>query len=209
MSNEQALEAARRVFLEHGPSVSTDRIAEELGVSAQALFKRFGSKQQLLLAAIRPPDRPPWASLLDDGPDDRPLHDQLTELVDTVSMFFAEMVRRMSLLRWSGVAIEELMREYDPPPPMIGIAALTGWLSRAHDRGLIREADFEATAVALLGSLHAPAFLEDMLGKRPTGLSRTHYVAAIVDLYVHSLSPAPAGDSELTAASAQRVGDST
>ena len=40
-SDDELLQTARRCFLEHGPGVSTGLIAEELGVSQAALFKRF------------------------------------------------------------------------------------------------------------------------------------------------------------------------
>ncbi|MEZ6127616.1 MAG: TetR/AcrR family transcriptional regulator [Planctomycetaceae bacterium] len=57
ISDDQILQTARDCFLEHGPSVATDVIAERLGVSSQALFKRFHSKHELMLAAIAP-ERP-------------------------------------------------------------------------------------------------------------------------------------------------------
>ncbi|HIK90782.1 MAG TPA: TetR/AcrR family transcriptional regulator, partial [Planctomycetes bacterium] len=54
ISDDQILQTARECFLQHGPSVATDVIADQLGVSPQALFKRFHSKQDLMLAAIAP-----------------------------------------------------------------------------------------------------------------------------------------------------------
>lgn len=189
VSDDQVIEAARRCFLEHGPSVSTDVIAAELGVSSQALFKRFGSKQELMLAAVRPPASPPWAAKLEAGPDDRPFREQLGEIIEELSTFFAEITRRMSMIRWSGVSPEELIREYDPPPPLIGIRALRNWLKRAHEKGLIRKADFEAVAVAILGALHAPGFLEDMLGRKATRHSRSTFVREVVDVFAQGLNP--------------------
>ena len=189
VSDTEILETARRCFLEQGPAVSTDVIAGELGVSSQALFKRFGSKQELMLAAIRPPAIPPWTESLAAGPNDQPLRLQLEEIVDQVSVYFAEIGRRMSLIRWSGVPVEELLREYDPPPPKIGIRALGEWLERAHHKGLIRATDFQTAATALLGSLHAPVFLEDVLQEKQTAESRQLYVAEIVDLFARGLAP--------------------
>jgi hypothetical protein len=95
----------------------------------------------------------------------------------------------MSLIRWSGVPIEELLSEYDPPPPKIGIRALGEWLERAHHKGLIRMTDFQAVATALLGSLHAPVFLEEVLREKQTAESRERYVTEVVDLFARGLEP--------------------
>jgi AcrR family transcriptional regulator len=50
--NDAIIEAARKVFLEHGPSAPTLAIAQEAGVSEGLLFKRFKTKQTLFLAAM-------------------------------------------------------------------------------------------------------------------------------------------------------------
>lgn len=50
--NDAIIEAARKVFLEHGPSAPTLAIAQEAGVSEGLLFKRFKTKQQLFLTAM-------------------------------------------------------------------------------------------------------------------------------------------------------------
>lgn len=189
VSDTEILETARRCFLELGPSVSTDVIAGELGVSSQALFKRFGTKQELMLAAIRPPAIPPWTATLEAGPNDQPLRVQLEAIVEEVSIYFAEMSRRLSLIRWSGVPIEELLREYDPPPPQIGIRALAQWLERAHRKQLIRSTDFLAAAMALLGSLHAPVFLAEMLQQKQSAQARKAYVTEVVNLFARGLEP--------------------
>lgn len=191
VSDDEILETARRCFLEQGPSVSTDVIADSLGVSSQALFKRFGSKRDLMLAAIRPPAVPPWTASLEAGPNDQPLRLQLAAIVEEVSVYFAEMARRMSLVRWSGVPIEDLLREYDPPPPQIGIRALAQWLQRAHQRDMIRETDFQSVATALLGSLHAPVFLAEVLQQKQTAQARKAYVTEVVNLFARGLEPQP------------------
>jgi AcrR family transcriptional regulator len=50
--NDAIIEAARKVFLKHGPSAPTLAIAQEAGVSEGLLFKRFKTKQTLFLAAM-------------------------------------------------------------------------------------------------------------------------------------------------------------
>ena len=50
---EELLSSARQTFLEVGPSASTQVLAKNAGVSEGTLFKRFGSKKNLFLQAIK------------------------------------------------------------------------------------------------------------------------------------------------------------
>ena len=56
-------------FLEHGAAVSTTVIAERLGISHGVLFQRFGTKDQLLRAALLPPplEEQPWMARMRSG----------------------------------------------------------------------------------------------------------------------------------------------
>ncbi len=189
ISDDQILQTARECFLKHGPSVATDVIADQLGVSPQALFKRFHSKQDLMLAAIAPSGNAPWIPLVEAGPDDRSLEEQLTEILTELAEFFVDISRRMSVLRWSGIDPKELLSRYDEAPPLVDIRVLSGWLQRAADRGLIRSTDFKATAMLMLTSMHGPAMLTDMLGKHPTGHTRAEYVSYMVDVLLQGLLP--------------------
>ncbi|MCP4172208.1 MAG: TetR/AcrR family transcriptional regulator, partial [Fuerstiella sp.] len=182
-------QTARECFLQHGPSVATDVIADQLGVSPQALFKRFHSKQELMLAAIAPSGNAPWIPLVEAGPDDRSLDEQLTEILKELAEFFVDISRRMSVLRWSGIDPKELLARYDEAPPLVDIRVLSGWLQRAADRGLIRDIDFKATAMLMLTSMHGPAMLTDMLGKHPTGHTQAEYVSYMVDVLLQGLLP--------------------
>ena len=187
ISDQQILETALGCFLEHGPGVSTDVIANELGVSPQALFKRFHSKQELMLAAVVPPSQAPWIPLVESGPDDRPLAEQLTEILNEIAVFFVDIARRINVLRWSGVDFKEALARFDEPPPLVDIRVLAGWFKRAYKLGLIRRTDFEATALLVLTSLHGPEMLTDMLNQRPTKHSQREYVDYLVQLLTQGL----------------------
>jgi AcrR family transcriptional regulator len=189
ISDDQILQTARECFYEHGPSVATDVIAHRLGVSPQALFKRFNNKQDLMLAAVAPSGEAPWIPLVESGPDDRPLPEQLTEILSELAEFFVDIARRMSVLRWGGVDQKKLLERYDEAPPITDIRVLSGWLQRAAERGLIREIDFKAAAMLMLTAMHGPAMLTDMLGQHPTGHSRPEYVAFMVDILLQGMVP--------------------
>ncbi|HEY9182138.1 MAG TPA: helix-turn-helix domain-containing protein, partial [Gammaproteobacteria bacterium] len=73
VSDEAILEAARACLLRDGPGVAIARIAEEVGISAPAVLKRFGTKEQLVTRALLS-EAPPNLS---SGPDPGPLRPQL------------------------------------------------------------------------------------------------------------------------------------
>ena len=189
ISDEQILSTARTCFLEHGPHVPTETIADELGVSAQALLKRFQSKNELMMQAVLPCGQAGWIPMVDAGPDDRPLEVQLSEILSELAEFFVDISRRMSVLRWSGLEPTALMERFDEPPPITDIRVLAGWLKRAAGRGLIRPVDFKATAMMMLTSMHGPAMLTDMLGKHPTGHSQKRYVKFMVNMLMQGMVP--------------------
>lgn len=188
VSDEQILEAALQCFLEHGPSVATEVIAQQLNVSPQALLKRFGSKHELMIAAVKPGTLASSIPQLHSGPDDRSLPEQLTELLNNVAVFFVEMARRMAVLRWSSIDCRELMNGYEEPPPLMDIRVLAAWLERAAERGLIRRTDFRAVATMILSALHGPTMLTDLLGHHPTGHTTEGYVRILVSTILDGLT---------------------
>lgn len=163
-------------------------IAEDLAVSSQAILKRFGSKQKLMLAAMAPKDAE-WIPVVEAGPDDRPIRQQLTNLLEELATFFVDVARQISVLQFSGVDPRDLMSRYDEAPPLRDIRILAAWLDRAAERGLIRPIDSKAMAMMMLTSMHGPAMLTDMLGKHPTGHSQSDYVNFVVDIVLQGLEP--------------------
>src|SRR5438046_8203043 len=69
ISDDEVLRVARDVFREHGHTASTRVIAEAAGISEAVLYQRFGSKNELFFAAMRP-GGPDLAELL--GPPEPP-----------------------------------------------------------------------------------------------------------------------------------------
>lgn len=191
VTDEQILDATRRMIRTYGPAVSTDVIGQQLGVSGQAILKRFGSRDRLLLAALRPPAAPPLFAVLAAGPDDRPFRDQLGEFATAAAAFFAQLSQDYVALRWSSVSISDILAPHGdaPPAPVHGIQTLAGWLRRCADRGLIRDVDSEAIALGLLGSLQVHSVLSHVLDRPPTHHDHDEYVAVVVDTYARALAP--------------------
>ena len=95
VTDDKILGTARACFLSHGPAISTARIAEAVGLSQAALFKRFGSKQELMLRALMPPSEPAWLDHVRNGPDSRNIDVQLVEIGVAASRFCREMTPAM------------------------------------------------------------------------------------------------------------------
>ena len=147
-----------------------------------------------MIAALRPSDPPDWVADLASGPDDRPIEQQLGELIDRVLDFLSSEMPCMTALSESGFPVEQIFDRSQTPPPFRSIWALAGWLKRAQDRGLIdvdmvESNDFEGVATGLLGALHGRVFLNDFLGATYWRRSRDEYVADIARIYARAFAP--------------------
>ena len=107
-TDDELFAAARRCFLEHGPTVSVAVIAGELGVSQAALFRRVGTKDELMLQALSP--RPPeWIARIAEHESDAPVHEQLLALVREMDASFRQMMPCIAVLSAAGVTPHEVI----------------------------------------------------------------------------------------------------
>ncbi len=195
VSTEEILRVAREVFLTRGPGVSTEIIAAELNVSQPALFKRFGSKKELMLAALCPKPVPGWTEEIAAGPDDRELRVQLREVSARIAAFLAEISPGMMVLRASGIDVEDVMARYETPPPVRAVRALRDWLARGQARGLVRELDTHEAATSILGSLHMRQFMCHMSHEEIDVPEFESYADQLVESLARGLEPRPGDPS--------------
>lgn len=163
VSDEEVFAAVREAVLQQGPAVSLDVVAERVGVTAPALFRRFGSRQEILLQALRPPDPPPYLPIIEAGPDERPIAQQLTELFTAFGNYMVENLPCMSALRESGMPVSKLHEGYDEPPPLRTVRAFTGWIERAMKKKLLAKGDPASMAMAIMGAVHMPVFVRHLM----------------------------------------------
>ncbi len=189
VSDETILEIARSCFIEQGPSVSTTVIADRLGISQAALFKRFGTKQELMFAALLPPEKPAWIQAVEQGPDDRDALLQLQEIAQLISDFFDTLIPRIATLKASGCDMRLLLHSrYEVPPPLRGVAALTSWLAALQAQGRIGPVDPPTTALMLFGALQGRAFLSHIMGAPDTG-ELARYPTQLVENLWRGIAP--------------------
>lgn len=194
VSDEEILQAARECFVKQGPGISIQVIAEKLGISQPALFKRFGSKMELMFEALKPDLRSPWSEYVDAGPDDRPMEQQLHEFLRLAMDFFETNVPRIAVLKMSPFPMKELMKKFPTPPPVAQQRRITAWLERCHERGLIREAHFEALAIGIMGALHGHAFLSHLLERELVSGSKEAYLRELTTFFLRGLTPVDAAE---------------
>ncbi len=187
-TDEEILAAAQRCVLAHGPGVSTTVIAEEIGLSQAALFKRFGTKERLIVAAlVQPPSDLPLLNQVRAGPGPAPIREQLIQLGTMLISIFRNVVPCLSMMAAAGIDTKKLA--HPNAPPVVARKAWTAWFNAAQAQERIRPIDSAATAVAFLGMLHARPFRELVIGDLGLTCSDEEYVESIVDLLWAGMAP--------------------
>ena len=189
VTDTQILYEARACFLEHGAAVSTTVIAERLGISHGVLFQRFGTKDQLLRAALLPPppEAQPWMVRVQSGPDDRDVRAQLFELAEEISTYLERIVPGLSVLRSAGMHIESMAERREDLPPVRAHREMAGWFSRAMARGLLRPVQPEHAAELFLGSLQFRPFHLHLSNQGSDQTDNRAYREFVVDLVCRTL----------------------
>jgi AcrR family transcriptional regulator len=186
-TDDRILDAAMRVFEEVGlRGATTRRIAEEAGVNEVTLFRRFGSKEQLMLEAMRRTEE--GHVPLPEHPVE-PARELLTWCRDRV-----EALQRKRLL------IRSTMNEIDAHPEVCAAAhrkpiqvfnELAAYLERVRAAGLgCGEWDAHLAARMLMGSLFAEAVFRPVI---PEEVPRTpvEITDCFVELFVRAIGARP------------------
>lgn len=192
-TDDELLDTARRCFLEHGPGVSTSTIAEALGVSQAAVFKRFPTKQELIVRALTPRAMPTWIGKLMAGPDDRPVPEQLRELAGDIDGFLTQLMPCISVLSSAGLRHEDMFAHYPVPPPVMAHRAFEAWFTVLIESGRVRATSAAALVTAFLGSMQGRRFMQHALGDRAPD-SGPDYLDNLVELFWGGLDPERATD---------------
>lgn len=190
ISDEQILSAMRRSVLERGPAVSLEVVASSLAVSVPALLKRFGTRQNLMIAALRPNPEPAWLALAHEGPvADRPLEEQLHELLVRMYEHFREAVPCIVALRESGIADALVF----PKANVVERAfeAVQRWLQLGRRRGVLEVASVDTAVSALIGAVQAHAFQAHVLKLKVSEPQQRRFVRDLARFLSRSLSPRP------------------
>ncbi len=192
ITDEQILTSTRECVLEHGPHVSVDAVAEQLGVTGPALLKRFGSRQELLLRALRPPDQMPFEADFLAGPDERPLEEQLDTLFGKVFEFFEQVLPCVMALRESGIPPDKVW-DKKRHSPINAIRVIARWVELGVERGLVATPAPETVATAMLGALQTRAMTAHVLHHSYSSRSNREYLKDLSQLFSRALEVPTSG----------------
>ena len=202
LSDDQILDGARECFLQHGPSVSTAHIAAELGLSQATLFKRFGTKEELMLLALLPRGEEPIFAVLDAGPDGRPVAEQLHALgLMGLDLLHRVIPCMMTLRAASEGAAHAALRDPKTGPIRVQ-SAMLGWIDRAQAAGLLRKTPPRILMSAFLGALRNRTFTTHLTGAARDHAEEQQFVRDLVQLLLEGVGPRAAAPRLAPAASA-------
>ncbi len=175
------LAAARALLRTNGCSTTLEDVARDVGLSGAAVFKRFGSKEALMLEALRPLASLDWLDLVRAGPSDRPVPQQLIELSVKLAAWMDDVVPAMAILKAAGHEPARVLAHYDMPGPRDILMALAGWLREATERSGLAVADPVVGAMLWLGSLQIRAFMSHLSPGRDPVISAEFYAQAVAE----------------------------
>jgi AcrR family transcriptional regulator len=189
-TDDEMLDVARACFIAHGPGVSTTVIADAAGVSQATLFKRFGTKQELMEEALRP--RRPVALLarLAAGPDTRPIDVQLHEIGLQLQALF-DRVLPCAMAMWaSGTPPSTVFRDPEQAPPVLTRRALSTFIRRAQEQGRMAGGDPEALAMQFIGATKELVFQRHIFRDAIPSADPEAYVSTLIQAFWAGCAPA-------------------
>lgn len=180
----------RSSVLAHGPQVALETVATVLNVTAPALLKRFGSRQALMLAALRP-EEPRWVNVVMQGPGSGTLEDQLVDMFTGIASFMHESIPCLMALRESGLPHDQIMPNRKAPAQ--SIEAVRHWLECARDQGMVTASEIDAAAYAIVGAIQTRAVFAHLMQRKVSKRDQYTYVTELARFFSRALAaPAPA-----------------
>lgn len=181
ITNEQILEAARVVFLEHGAEAKTSEIARRAGISEGTIFKRFGTKEQLFMAAMKLPPDPDWTELLDELVGRGDLRANLERVAEEMIEFFVEILPKMHMIMSQKFDLRaKLVEDAEASPPIRALKKLAYFFDQEQRLGRLRRCDSEVLARAFVGALHHYSFAERCGVNEIMPMPRSTYARGVV-----------------------------
>ncbi len=188
-SDDEILDVARQCFIEHGPSVSTNLIADAAGVSQATLFKRFGTKHELMIKALTLNGKVEALQLMAQGPGPGELRAQLLHLAMTMTTMFDRMIPCLMTMWASGQCVADLFPEPEEAPPVLARRALTAFFAKAQEQGRMAPGDAESRAMAFIGAVKELAFQQHMFRRAQPRKDPAAYAEAVVDTFWRGCAP--------------------
>jgi AcrR family transcriptional regulator len=180
------LKHARLVFREGGHAASTREIARRAGISQAVLYQRFGSKEDLFLAAMTP-EPPDLEALLGAYPP-RDARAHLEALAERLMDFFASLTPTLlHVLAHPQLGGARLVEWHAGLPFRALVDGLTTRFASLRDDGLVGPVDPHSAALAFLAAVHSAALFEMLSGAAHP--PRAPRLGALVDTLWQGFAP--------------------
>ncbi|KEZ78128.1 TetR/AcrR family transcriptional regulator [Salinisphaera hydrothermalis] len=182
---EQVLDAARRLFVEHGfGATNMDALAAAAGVSKATIYAHYESKEVLFAATARRECRRAVARMAigDDLVAHRSLEEALTHIgrafLDT--LMSPEIVGLLRMVIAESTRFPELGQIYYDSAPGQTLTSVTCYLDRARRQGWLIDCDTRRAAEQFLSLLRGDLHMRILLGQSPDAAERDPAIAEAV-----------------------------
>ena len=195
ISDEEILDAARELFLERGPSVSTAEIARAAGISEGTIFKRFPTKDALFLAAMGLEARLQQTTLLQDACGKGDMKENLRCIAREMLSFYRQLIPRVIALHAHPKLAphqHSMLKGPDSPHRQAHLA-LAEHLRLEMEDGRLAQGDPELMARVLSASLWNFVFFETVKASVYNPMEGDEYVDKLVDLLWSGMAPEEGG----------------
>ena len=190
ITNEQILEAARRVFLERGYTANTAEIARAAGVSEGTLFKRYETKDVLFYAALGLPKSAPWVDNLQNRVGKGDVRTQLRDLAFELIAFFRDLLPRLTMMWSCRVPPSQRPPKHGVHPAERGTQAIAEYLAAEVRLQRLRACDPNVMVRMFTGAVYHFVMMEIMgMHMAAVPMSAESFVHGLVDTLWQGLRP--------------------
>jgi AcrR family transcriptional regulator len=188
-TGDKLILAAIDLIAEQGyDGTTTKEIAAKAGVSEVTLFRHFGSKQALLIAAF---ERYHYAGEMTKLFDERLTWDVRTDLLSIGRTYHTIMNRNRKLLmivQKGGSRLPKEVHKHAAQHPVQLKKLLTNYFATLKEQGKIAPVDSEITAMAFMW-MNLGAFSSNLLASSNSSVTLDMFIEQSVDLFVRALAP--------------------
>lgn len=191
ITNEEILDAARELFLERGPSVSTAEIARRAGISEGTIFKRFPTKDALFMAAMGLEVQSDPNDFLKGLCANGSIQENLGCIARRMLAFFRELIPRVIAMHAHPklAAHQHAILKGPDSPHCKAHLAFTKYLGAEMDAGRLGRGDPELIARVLSASLWNFVFFETIQSQVYSPIEGDAYVDKLVELLWAGIAP--------------------
>lgn len=189
IKKEAILEAARKVFLEHGYKASTKVVARAAGISEGSLFKHFKTKTDLFMAAMEDDAGiSSWEEKLMESAGKGDMRKNLEIVGREVLGHLHIILPRIMMVRSSGITIApHQCAGSGVPHPVQRLHALANYFKAEIRHGRMAMSNPQVYAQIFLGALVHYVFQKTVFNF--TSVSTEMFVRTVVDMTLKAATP--------------------